>query len=297
MKQTFNSFKYGPPLLALSLVVLISGIVLYDKDFLRNTAMAVSIEPSSLAVLDPTLYYYDFRVPSVLHETGSIEESRSPYWWLNSGAYLYIDEGVGRTVQGRLPRFSIWRLDYARSNPVDTENGFLPQNIFRLLTRGEWQDFNQEAYFKVVRENFTDSPNRNVSNGLMLMFRYQDSDNLYYIGLRKDGYAVVKKKLNGHYETLALERVMVGREDDSTLGLDSIPKNTWIGIRGEIVNNPDGSVTLRAFTDFGRLGMWRLVLETVDDGQEFGKPILESGHAGIRTDFMDVEFSEYKILE
>jgi len=42
-------------------------------------------------------------------------------------------------------------------------------------------------------------------------------------------------------------------------------------------------------------GNWKLAAESVDDGM--GGPILESGHGGIRTDFMDVEFRDYDIRE
>jgi hypothetical protein len=39
-------------------------------------------------------------------------------------------------------------------------------------------------------------------------------------------------------------------------------------------------------------------LEKKDEGNSFGEsPFLKEGYAGIRTDFMDVEFNNYKIEE
>jgi hypothetical protein len=69
----------------------------------------------------------------------------------------------------------------------------------------------------------------------------------------------------------------------------------WIGIRS-VVANVGGGVDIKLYSDNNQSGNWQLLLETQDKGGAHGKnPILEAGHAGIRTDFMDVSFRDYNI--
>jgi len=97
---------------------------------------------------------------------------------------------------------------YARTvNEAWSGGGYYPQNIFRLLTRTKWQNIEQEVYFKILKVNTSQNSNRNESNGVLLFSHYQDADNLYYGGIRVDGYAVIKKKVEGDYHTLAYEPV------------------------------------------------------------------------------------------
>jgi len=56
-------------------------------------------------------------------------------------------------------------------------------------------------------------------------------------------------------------------------------------------------VNIKLFIDRNKNGKWELILETKDDGKSFGGgAILNEGYAGLRTDFMDAEFDDYKIL-
>lgn len=248
-----------------------------------------------------TAFSYTFNSPGVLKETGSIEDSKSPYWWLNSGGYLYIEDGVGKTVRGELPKFSIWRLAYARSNPSDTEDGYQPQNIFRLFTKSRWLNFSQEASFLIEKNNLINSERRNQSNGLLLISRYQENGDLYYMGIRVDGNAVIKKKVNGIYYTLAIKKIIPGEYDVIT-NPSLLPTNKWISIKSEINNISNSSVNLKLYTsipnDSATSTVWEKVLEVNDDPQnrdEMGP--LKSGLAGIRTDFMDVQFKNYKNVQ
>lgn len=191
--------------------------------------------------------------------------------------------------------YSKWRLAYARSNPIDTDNGYHPQNIFRLVLRSKWQNYTQQAYFRVDRHNASASPNRAASNGLLLFNRYQDGDNLYYAGVRVDGNAVIKKKKGGTYYTLASKKILPGTYDlTSTPTL--IPKDMWIGLRSVVTNGVDGSVFLKLYTDIGKTGQWTLTAEAIDDGKSYGgAAIVSEGYGGIRTDFMDVSFNDYRM--
>lgn len=239
----------------------------------------------------------DFSEDLVLEEAGEIEESKSQYWWLNSGAYLIQENGVGKTIQGNAEEGSKWQVKYKNYNADETDDGLHPQNIFRLVTRSKWQDYAQEAYYKITDYHLSKSTYRSESNGLLLFNRYQDENDLYYTGLRVDGAAVIKKKIKGEYFTLSYEPVFEGKYDRES-NPDLLPMNTWIGIKSEVINGADGTVNIKLFIDRNRSGNWELVAEAKDDGVSYGgEAILNEGYAGIRTDFMDVEFDDYKMAK
>lgn len=197
-------------------------------------------------------------------------------------------------MQGSLPAGSKWQRTYAASNPLDTDNGFHPQNILRLVTRSKWQDFRQEAYFRITRDQLSRSPNREGHNGLLLFNRYQDGQNLYYTGVRVDGNAVIKKKINGRYYTMAFRKIYPGTYNRSS-NPNLLPKDTWIGLRSEVVNNSNGTATIKLYVDNGRTGKWTLAAEAVDNGKSYSEVIRAPGYGGIRTDFMDIEFDDYRM--
>lgn len=243
------------------------------------------------AVLVP--FDYTFNTPGILEEAGRMDESSSPYWWLNSGGVMTIAEGRGSTNTGNLPGFSKWRILYNLTSAVDTDKGYRPQNIFRLVSRSVWENFREEVYFRIIRLNTSDSPNRNQSNGILLFLRYVDGDNLYYAGLRVDGTAVIKRKKGGMYRTLAQTEVFPGSYD-RLLEPSLLPENRWIGVRSEIQNLPDGSVRIDLYGDLKGDGQWVKILQALDQTEDGG--ILERGFTGIRTDFMDVEFRDFSVV-
>lgn len=236
-----------------------------------------------------TPFIYSFNVPGVLEEKGSEEESTSPYWWLNSGGTFVVKDGVGSTNIGKMNVLNTWRLAYARSSATDTGGGYYPQNLFRLITRTRWQNFREQAYFKITALNMTESENRNESNGLLLFSRYVDSDNLYYMGVRVDGTAVIKKKQNGIYHTLAQTKIFEG-EYDRTNSPNLLPVDKWIGIASQVQDIQNG-VKLTLYIDTDENGNWKEVLSVNDEET----PIRARAFAGIRTDFMDVLFKDFVI--
>ncbi len=242
------------------------------------------------------LFSYLFNSSGTLQEAGTVAGSTSPYWWVNSGAKLVLSSGTGKTVQGSLPTDDKWRKLYATANPVDTDNGYHPQNIFRLVSKGNWHNLRQEAYFIIRQDQLSESPNRNASNGLLLFNRYKDSNNLYYTGVRVDGTAIIKKKLEGKYYTLAQKPFIAGIYDHEN-SPNLLPKNKWIGIRSEVITASDGKVSIKVYTDIGKTGVWKLTAEAIDDGTTYGAVIDSKAPGGIRTDFMDVEFEDYSIKE
>jgi hypothetical protein len=229
-------------------------------------------------------FWYTFNTEGVLEETDSAESSPSPYWWLNSGGRLIISQGIGMTIQGELPFGDRWQFMYALSNPADTDRGYHPQNLFRLITKHYWENIIQETYFRMDHDNHSNSPNKNESNGLLLFSRYEDEDNLYYAGLRVDGNAVIKKKVNGKYCVLGMKPY------------GPIPRNGWVGIRSRTQTMEHDMVRVTLSIKSGNETEWQPVLDAIDTGTQCGRALTgTAGHAGIRTDFMDVSFRDYRI--
>lgn len=250
---------------------------------------------ASEAIQPSSPYLYNFNSSGSLQEAGSSGESSSPYWWLNSGGYLKINAGRGSTVIGPLSNQDPQRILYALTNSLDTDGGYHTQNVFRLLSRSLWGDIRQEAYFVVKKDNLSASQNRNSSNGLLLFNRYQDSDNLYYTGIRVDGSAVIKKKKNGIYYTMAQVKGIYPGNYERISSPNLLPKDKWIGLRSEVINRPNGSVEIKLYIDKGWQGKWDLVASVIDNGEKYGgSALLNNGYIGIRTDFMDVEFENFR---
>jgi hypothetical protein len=248
---------------------------------------------------EPMTFSDSFSEGETLEEASKIESSKNSRWWVNSGALAEFKDGILETNQGDLAKDSKWRKLYAKNNSRDTEDGYQPQNIFRLVTRDKWEDLEQTLYFRINKTSLSESDYRNESNGVLLFNRYMDGDDLYYTGLRVDGHAVIKKKIADKYYTIKEKEVFTNGEKYDIVDNPSIlPENSWIGIRSEIRNIDDDTVNLKLYVDKGQKGDWQLVLETQDEGDKYGKnPFLDEGYAGIRTDFMDAEFKDYRIFE
>lgn len=259
------------------------------------SALAI-ISQNQTTVVNVPLFTYLFDSVGTLNEAGSMTVSTSPYWWVNSGAQLVLSAGTGKTIQGSLPENDKWRKLYATANPTDTDNGYHPQNIFRLITKGMWHNYTQQSYFKINNYILSDSPNRSESNGLLLFNRYVDSQNLYYTGVRVDGTAVIKKKKGSTYYTLAQQKIFPGTYNRAT-SPNLIPTKKWIGVRSEVSTTSDHKVSIKVYTDVGKTGVWKLVASAIDDGLKSNGIIDNRASAGIRTDFMDVEFNDYRIEE
>lgn len=232
----------------------------------------------------------------VIKESGNMASSQDHYWWLNSGAYLYRNGGEASTVQKKLIDKDSYKKLYEKSNPMDSDDGYCPQNLLRLVTRAKFKNFTQQVFFKIEEINTSASPNRNQSNGVLLFHRYQDGDNLYYVGLRVDGYAVVKKKILGKYYTLKSVPVYQGQYNRDTLP-NVLPLKQWLGIKTVITDNSQGNVDITLYINDGQhYSDWKKILQVEDAGTD-GAPIVDKGYAGIRSDFMDVHFANYSAIE
>ena len=240
---------------------------------------------------------YTFNSAGVLQETGSMSGSSSHYFWVNSGAKLLMQDGLGKTVQGALPTDDSWRVLYGHTNPLDTGNGYYPQNVFRLVTRSVWSNVTQEMQFKIQHTNLTPTPNRDGYSGIFFFSRYHDGDNLYYAGMRMDGAAVIKKKVGGVYYTLDLEPVFPGTYD-RVASPNLLTLKQWMRMRLVTEDQTDG-VSLRLYLDATNTGVYTLVAHALDrDGLYGGTPV-NSGpaYAGVRTDYMDAFFNDYRLSQ
>ncbi len=236
-----------------------------------------------------------FSTSLIIDESGSISGSTSSRWWVNSGGRFIINGSTAKTIFGDLPSSDNWYKEYLSSNPLDTDNGLHPQNIFRLVEREFWKNFSQEVYFKIVKYNVSQSPNRNASNGVLLFNRYQSGDSLYYSGIRVDGNIVVKKKLNGTYYTLGTIKQFPGTYSISS-NPNLLPLNQWIGLKTTVRDLSDGRIEIIVYTDVTNSKQWAESLKVYDvSGTNGSNTISTQGYAGIRTDFMDVEFDDYSI--
>jgi hypothetical protein len=281
------------------LIVMVIALVILETALLRRRQAPLPEEEqiASVGVTTEREFLYTFATPGILEESGNLQESRSPYWWLNSGGRLYIAGGIGRTVQDDNAGEK-WRRAYKASNPEDTDEGEHPQNIFRLLTKSKWGSTRQEVKFRLSKIILSESKNRNDSNGVLLMQRYQDRDNLYYAGVRVDGNAVIKKKKEGNYYTLAITPLFYSEalyNRDTTPNI--IPGDKWIGIRSEVATDGLGRVHISLSADKNNNGEWQKVIDIIDNGQTGGAPIVGPGLSGIRTDFLEAEFDDFRIVK
>ena len=251
---------------------------------------------SAAATAQVTLpFTYEFRTPGTLVEASSLEASSSPYWWLNSGARLFLQNGVGRTIHGLLPATDYWAKLYAQNNPGETDNGTHPQNVFRLISRPKWQNVSQKVSYKINAYHLSQDWHRSESNGLLLFNRYQDGMNTYYAGVRVDGKAVIKKKKNGTYYSMRFAQAFPGTYDRDT-NPNLLPVGTSIKLKTEVKNLDATRVEIKLYMDVGKTGVWKLIASAIDDGVTYGgEAFTQPGHGGMRTDFMDVEFDDYEV--
>jgi len=222
-----------------------------------------------------------------IQEAGSMSGSSNTNWWLSSGAYFYAQNGIGKTISGNLPSSDKWYQAFAQSNPLDTDGGAHPQNIFRLVTKSSAQNISQQISFKIDRYNMSSSPNRNSSNGVLFFNRYKDQNNVYYTGIRVDGTSIIKKKVGGVYTTLDQEKVLAGTYSSMN---PLIPTGSWMGLKSIVTDNADGSVSIKVYLDKANNGNWLLIASATDKSN----PLKGSGFGGIRTDFADVQFTNYQ---
>ncbi len=257
------------------------------------SAAITSIVSASTAAAVPADFVYSCNVEGDLFAQMTPERSTSPYFWVSSGGRMLLREGLCETIQGRLPTNDPSRIEYARVNPLDTGNGYYPQNTFRLVTRAAWGNSEESMRFRITAQNLTNTPNREGYSGVFLFNRYLDKDNLYYAGIRDDGLAIIKKKIGGTYYTLRYAQVFGSfSQYDKSSDPSFLPTWQWMGMKTRVTNNADGSVTIALYVDKTGNGNYTQVVSYIDKGIG-GAPFRSNGKGGIRTDYMDVQFDDF----
>ena len=266
------------------------------KAALIATTLVLSVLLPALASAQTNSTYYTFNSPGTLYEASAANKSSSPYFWLKSGAELSIANGIGNTIQGALTTNDQWRKIYASSNLSSaTDNGTQPQNVFLLLTKAAYKNTSAQIYVRRTADNMTNPVNRHPYSGESILARYQNDETFYYAGIRDDGAVVIKKKLNGVYQTLSQRQLLSGTYNVSS-NPDLIPKNTWIGLRFTVQDTSAGP-QLTLFTDIGKTGTWSQALSVVDDPAKFGSSIPNAGIVGIESDYADAQFDNFVFSE
>lgn len=286
--------QYFPLIILLRVVTIGSIAALIAIALMQNSPPHTTNSTPVPAAPAADRVLYTFNVPGTIEETGDIHESKSPYWWLDSGGRILIHDDVGETLQGDIAKTDPWYREYADTNPEDTEDGLHPQNLLRLVSRNLWNNVRVEASFYVVKDNLSASENRNESNGLFLMSRYMDDgQTLYYAGIRVDGTAVIKKKYKGQYYTMAQETVFQGTYDHAKRP-SLLPHSQWLRLQSETVTKPNGDVYITlSMQDTSATSTWKKLIEANDRSQHDHTPPITGNHSiGIRTDFMDVRFDD-----
>lgn len=286
-------------------LTLLTGVILFAPYGITSIHLNEGVFKKQVADASTTArpvtspFIYTFNSPGVLDESGSMNETWSPYFWLNSGGKFIIKNGVGETAQGPLPSSDYWRELYGKTNALDTGNGYYPQNLFRLITRSRWDNVIEQLRFKITHINLTDTPNRDGYSGVLLFSHYQDEYNLYYAGIRMDGTAVIKKKVGGVYYTLAQTPIWKnGRDYNKYTNPNLIPENRWMGLKLETKDNADGTVSLTLWLDQTDTGAWHQVLAVKDSQSSTGAPTVRgAAYAGIRTDYANVQFDQYRLTK
>ena len=205
-------------------------------------------------------------------------------WEMQSGS-VFQRNGIGWTGQpdGTYPN-------------IDSSNG-THSSIFRLRTKRA--DFGNVAVDTDLRTNALSSTSATPAvswDGVHMWLHYQSEYSMYYISFnRRDGVVMVKKKVpggtmvngspspsdenGGHYYPLTPE----------VKGAYPIPFGAWQHLRGTIVTNADGTVTIKGYID----GV--LKVSVVDNGSIGGPPITAPGRTGLRGDNADLEFDNFTV--
>lgn len=275
----------------------------------------VSITITCLAIISATLYgimrpytyssrAYPLEASAIkflasapqLEEVESFDASSHEYYWLNSGGLAYLDGTTSMsTLRGDLVKGSKWRVEYMNANPIDTDNGYHPQSLFRLFTKAKYGDGTYQAYFKIKKTILSPSPNRNGSNGLLLMIHATDNDDLYYAGLRVDGTAVIKKKIGGTYYTLSEVPVFAFAKYDKDSTPNLLPLNILLGVQVNVKTLLNNQVDMTLSIDLGSSGIWVPIIHVIDKPKDNVPTLPMPAHAGLRTDFMEVEIRNFII--
>ncbi|MCA9308573.1 hypothetical protein KC980_03600 [candidate division WWE3 bacterium] len=210
-------------------------------------------------------------------------------WNIVSGGILNIKKSVLSTNIGELnTQNPVYKL-YQNKAPIDSDNGKHPQNLFKITTKRSYINSTQKITYKIKKLNLSDSPNRNNTNGIFLLSKYKNEQTYYKAGLRVDGNFIISRTLNGETQILAAKTYFLG-DYDRTQTPYLINTSEEDLLKFETIETKDGVMLKLYYRDTPKRD-WFTMLEVFDPTD---MAIVSKGKNGIQTDFMDVEFTNYK---
>ena len=282
-----------PDKLLFAIVLAILIFLFFHKYFalFKPQSNNNEVQPAENLQTNRNLFWGFDKENDKLDEIWLPEKSSNKNWWLNSGAYFYIKDFKGYTVQNELSDNDEWRLKYMHNTPSETDNGYHPQNIFRLISKAQFKDTEQELHFIIHKYHLSESENRNESNAVLLFSDYEDSDNLYYSGLRIDGTAIIKRKCETRYETLLQAKILDGQYDKE-ISPNLLNSNHEYALKVITTHDENDNANIKLYIKLSPEPDWKLIGDATDTNS--CRPNTNSS-VGIRTDFMDVEFTKYSV--
>lgn len=233
---------------------------------------------------------YKFEPDGTVKELHPESTSTSPYFWVNSGGYMYMKDKKGSTIHGELPSTDERYQAYKTNS--DTDFGKHPQNLFRLFTRQEFPNVRQTGSY-TIDKYYSDSPGKADSNGVLHFMRMAlDGDTGYYAGVRIDGTSVIKKKIKVPSDGNAWTYYPMAQKP---LPGGKLPIGKPFNMRTEVKDGAAGGVDISLWWDVNNTGDWVQLLTAIDNGRTYGGAVIKTGHSGIRSDFMDLTFSDLKL--
>lgn len=194
---------------------------------------------------------------------------KSSVWEMTSGS-LFLRNGMA------------WSGIPDDVEPNATSSNGTDSAIFRLVTKRK--DFGDVGVsFTLRRDSFTTTTaTPSVAwDGEHIFLRYVDETSLYYASFdRRDGTTAIKKKVTGGTSNGGTYYTLASGKDSFTTGVSH-------AVRSTIIDNVDGSVTIRLWVDGA------LVLTATDNG--VGGPVIRTGGVGLRGDNSDFSFDDFLV--
>lgn len=241
-----------------------------------STTTAPSTTTTTPGGSTSTLLSDSFAVPDSLitneyayWNPGAPGSASSPIWEMTSGS-LFARAGAA------------WSGIPDTIEPNSTSSNGTDSAIFRMVTRRK--DFTDVSVsFRLRRDGLisTASTPAVAWDGEHVFLRYASETSLYYASFdRRDGTTAIKKKVTGGTSNGGTYYTLASGRGTFTAGV-------FHAIRTSIIDNADGSATIRLWID----GI--LVLSATDTGT--GGPVIRSGGVGIRGDNANFTFDDFLV--
>jgi hypothetical protein len=194
----------------------------------------------------------------------------SPDWMVTSGS-LFADDGGASTgeIDGDSP-------------DVDSRHATGSAVLRAVTVRDDFLDVRITLDLRVVAMTTTERTDQEDFDGVHLMLRYLDPDQLYTIDLcRRDDTVTIKKKVTGDAGPDGAYHTMAEAPYDCV-------RNRWRTFTAQVNNEAEG-VRLTLSTPE------RQVMTALDKGGGGQPPLIRAGHVGVRGDNTSFRFRDFVV--